>query len=348
MLSPACAKAAEAGAPSPMIDELFHDYDQPDVPGASVMVIRGGKILLAKSYGLADVEAKTPCAPDTDFRLASVTKQFTAMAVMILADEGKLSLDDPITKFFPEFPGYGKDITVRHLLNHTSGLPDYEDLIPEQTSIPVLDINVLRLVEQQSKTYFPPGTQFRYSNTGFALLALIVEKVSGRTFASFLDRKIFTPLKMTRTLAYEQGLSVVPNRAYGYSQKDGTFSRTDQSLTSSVLGDGGIYSSVNDLFKWDQALYTTKLVSRKMLKEAFTPGKATRHGKDLDYGFGWFLSDYRGLREIAHSGETRGFRTQIVRLPEKKFTVIILTNRSEPGLGEIAHRIVDLYLFDAK
>jgi len=331
-----------------MIDELFHDYDQANAPGASVMVIRNGKILLAKSYGLADVENKIPAAPDTDFRLASVTKQFTAMAVMILADEGKLSLGDPITKFFPEFPDYGRGITLRHLLHHTSGLLDYEDLIPPGTTIPVLDINALRLLATQNKTYFPPGAKFRYSNTGFAFLALIVEKVSGQTFAAFLRKNIFQPLGMKQTLAYEAQISTVPNRAFGYSKKDAGFVRTDQSLTSSVLGDGGVYSSVNDLFKWDQALYGEKLVSRKMLREAFTPGEATLHDEGVGYGFGWFISDYRGLKNIWHSGNTVGFSTRIERFPEKKFTVIILTNRNNAKIGEIPRRIADMYLFAGK
>ncbi|HZQ47860.1 MAG TPA: serine hydrolase domain-containing protein, partial [Verrucomicrobiae bacterium] len=261
-----------------MIDTLFHDCNRPDVPGASVMVIKDGKVLLAKSYGLADLENKVPSAPDVNYRLASVTKQFTAMAIMMLADAGKMSFDDSITRFFPEFPAYGKPITVRHLLNHTSGLIDYEDIIPPGTTLPVLDINALRLLQQQDHTYFPPGNQFRYSNTGYAFLALIVEKVSGQTFAAFLRDKIFMPLHMDQTLAYESGISTVSNRAYGYTaQKNGDYIRTDQSVTSSVLGDGGIYSSINDLYKWDQALYTTKLVSKKTLAAAFTPGKSTLH-----------------------------------------------------------------------
>ncbi|HZV34662.1 MAG TPA: serine hydrolase domain-containing protein [Verrucomicrobiae bacterium] len=328
------------------IDALFRDFDRPDAPGATVMVIRDAKVLFAKSYGLADVEKKIPATPDTNYRLASVTKQFTAMVIMQLADRAKLSLDDPITKFFPEFPGYGNKITVRHLVNHTSGLWDYEELIPKGTPIPVLDIDALRLVMQRDKTYFPPGTQFRYSNTGFALLALIVEKVSGETFAAYLREHIFAPLHMNQTLAYEAGISIVPNRAFGYTQTAEGFKRTDQSLTSSVLGDGGVYSSIADLRKWDEALYSTKLVSRKMLKAAFTAGPNTKHGDGtVQYGFGWFISEYRGLRNIWHSGESIGFTTRIERFPDRKFTVIILTNRNDAKISDIPHRIADWYLF---
>lgn len=341
-----CAMAANADERLGKIDELFREFDHADAPGASVMIISNGKVLLEKSYGLADLENKIRNAPDSNFRLASVSKEFTAMCIMQLADAGKLSLDDPITKFFPEFPAYGKQIKIRHLLNHTSGLLDYEDLIPEGTTIPVLDMDVLRILMQQNKTYFPPGTKFRYSNTAFAFLALIVQKVSGEMFSAYLRKHIFTPLRMTNTLAYESGISTVPNRAFGYTQKGDTFARTDQSLTSSVLGDGGIYSSVRDLRKWDEALYGTKLVSRKMMKAAFTPGPNTKHGKDIQYGFGWFISEYRGLRNIWHSGDSIGFTTRIERFPDQKFTVIVLSNRHDAPISDIPHKIADLYLFE--
>jgi CubicO group peptidase (beta-lactamase class C family) len=326
------------------IDALFEIFAQPDAPGASVMVIHRGKPVFAKGYGLADLQTRVPCSTNTNFRLASVTKQFTAMAVLILAERKKLSLDERLTDFFPEFPDYGRQIAVRHLLTHTSGLIDYEDEIPKGTTLPVLDRDVLRILLKQDKTYFPPGTQYRYSNSGYALLALIVAQRSGQTFARFLKQNIFAPLKMTHTLAYEQGLSAVPNRACGHSPQGDAFKRTDQSLTSSVLGDGGVYSSVADLFKWDQALYTTKLVSQKTLKLAFSPATPTdKPGRD--YGLGWFIGEYRRLKEIWHSGETIGFRTRIARFPEQRFSVIILANRSDVKLDELPHRIADLILF---
>ena len=216
MTLPAHAASDRTPMLTTKLDALFADYDQPGSPGASVMIIQDGKVLLAKGYGLADLEGKVPCGTNTNFRLASVTKQFTAMAVMMLAERKKLSLDERLTDFFPEFPAYGRQITVRQLLTHTSGLIDYEDVIPKGTEIPVLDRDVLRLLMQQDKTYFPPGTRYRYSNSAYSLLALIVEARSGSTFARFLQDNIFRPLKMANTLAYEQGLSVVPHRAYGY------------------------------------------------------------------------------------------------------------------------------------
>jgi len=331
----------------PRVDALFQGFKQAGSAGASVMIIHRGKVILAKGYGFANIEERIPCGTNTNFRLASVTKQFTAMAVMMLAERGKLSLDERLTDCFPEFPAYGNPITLRHLMTHTSGLIDYEDVIPKGTEIPVLDRDVLRLLMRQDKTCFPPGTKYRYSNSAYALLALIVEARSGNTFARFLKENIFRPLKMSNTLAYEQGLSVVPSRAYGYSPDGGGFKRTDQSLTSSVLGDGGIYSSVADLYQWDQALYTDKLVSRKMLNLAFTPGPATGH-PGTGYGYGWFVGQYRGLREVWHSGNSIGFTTRIVRFPEKRFTVIILTNRNEAQIAEFPHRIADWYLFQGE
>ncbi len=344
------------------VESLFRDYSQVNAPGVAVMVIREGKAIFAKGFGLADLQHKTPCTTNTNFRLASVTKQFTAMAVMLLVEKKKLMLDERLTNFFPEFPAYGKDVTVRHLLTHTSGLLDYEDLIPPGTTIPVLDQDVLRLLVAadvrrrteatfgdnrlltSAATYFAPGTRYRYSNSGYALLALIVEGRSGQTFARFLRENIFEPLKMTNTLAYEEGYAGIPNRAYGHTYRSNQWQRTDQSLTSSVLGDGGIYSSVTDLFKWDQALYKSKLVSESTLRVAFSPATPTDK-PGCSYGFGWYLGEYRGLKEIWHSGETIGFRTRIARFPEKKFTVIILANRADAKVDELPHQIADLVLF---
>lgn len=338
------------------LDSLFMEFDLPDAPGASVMVIHKGKPVFARGYGLANLETRTRCTTNTNFRLASVTKQFTAMSVLMLAEQKKLALDEPLTAFFPEFPAYGKKITVRHLLTHMSGLPDYEDLIPPGTTIPVLDRDVLRILAGNAgllpatnppAPLFPPGLGYRYSNSGYALLALIVEVRSGRTFARFLAENIFEPLKMNNTLAYETGSAVVANRAFGHTLRTNGWQRTDQSLTSSVLGDGGVYSSVVDLAKWDAALHGTKLLRASLLKQAFTPATPTdKPGRS--YGFGWYIGKYRGLKQIWHSGESIGFRTRIVRYPEKKFTVIILANRADAKLEEFPGKIVDLVLFSTR
>jgi CubicO group peptidase (beta-lactamase class C family) len=324
------------------VDTLFQKFSGA-VPGAAVMVIKSGQPVLVKAYGLANLETKVACSTNTNFRLASVTKQFTAMTILILAEEGKLSLDDKITKFFPEFPDYGKQISVRHLLTHTSGIIDYEDVIPTGTTIPVIDRDVLMLLLKQNKTYFTPGAEFRYSNSGYALLTLIVESVSGKKFPAFLNEHVFKPLGMNHSLAYEAGVSAVPNRAFGYGQNGEAFEFSDQSLTSAVLGDGGVYSSLVDLMKWDQALYTDKLVSRKMLQDAFSIHSSKSDFKESGYGYGWYIGEHRGVKEVWHYGSTCGFSTKIERFPEKNLTVILLTNRRNADINETMTKLVDLY-----
>jgi len=326
-----------------MIDHIFREYDGADIPGASVIVIKDGKVLFQKAYGLANLEEKTPSTVRTNYRLASLTKQFTAMGVMILAGRRRLSLTNSLSDFFPDFPAYGKHINLRHLLTHTSGLIAYEDLIPIGTPVPLKDRDVLLLLEGQDHTLFTPGTRFRYSNSGYALLALIIEAVSGISFAEFLKRNIFDPLGMSGTVAYEKGISTVRHRAYGYTRRGKLFERTDQSLTSSVLGDGGIYSSVEDLYKWDQALYSTRLVSARTLTAVFTPGVATSEA-GTGYGYGWFIGQRKNWRTVWHYGETIGFSTAIERIPEQRLSVIVLVNRSEANPTEIAREITDLYL----
>ena len=237
---------------------------------------------------------------------------------------------------------------MRHLLGHTSGLLDYEELIPPGTTVPLKDKDVLDLVGKQDRLYFAPGSQFRYSNTGYALLALIVEKVSGRSFAQFLEENIFDPLGMAGTVAYEEGISKVERRAYGYSERDGErdgrFERTDQSLTSSVLGDGGIYSSVEDLWLWDQALYGTRLLPAGTLAMAFQAGTPTSDQPGSGYGYGWYVASHRGTRKIWHYGETIGFSTYLARYPDKRLTIIMLTNRNDNFLGPTVDRIADVIL----
>ncbi|HMG37008.1 MAG TPA: serine hydrolase domain-containing protein [Blastocatellia bacterium] len=322
------------------VDRIMTACDRQDSPGASVIVIKNGETIFKRSYGLAEVESRRPATTDTNYRLASVTKQFTAMCVLMLAERKKLSLHDPVARFFPKMPDYGGQILVRHLLNHTSGLIAYEDVMPAGTSVPLKDKDVLHLLEQQRRTYFAPGSKFRYSNSGYALLALIVEAVGSISFAGFLKANIFDPLGMKATVAFENGISTVQNRAYGYSPRENGFERTDQSLTSSVLGDGGIYSSVEDLFRWDQALYSDKLVSLDTLKRAFTSTIDTGE-KGQGYGYGWFVGSFNGAREISHSGETVGFRNFIGRYPDQRLSVIVLANRSDARPADLTHKIVN-------
>jgi CubicO group peptidase (beta-lactamase class C family) len=328
------------------VDTLFADFSG-DRPGASVMVIRDGRPVFVKAYGLADRDRKIPVTPETGFRLASVTKQFTALSVMILVERGKLTFDTTLRDIFPDFPEYGGKITIRHLLTHTSGLVSYESLIPETATVPVYDRDVLRMMASVDSTYFPPGSEYRYSNSGYAVLAMLVEKVSGETFPAFLKKNIFDPLGMTGSVAFVDGVNEVPNRSFGYRPEGDSFVFSDQSLTSAVLGDGGIYMSVIDMFRWDQALYTERLVSKKTLDLAFTPATLT-NGDRTTYGFGWNIGEYNGRRRIYHGGSTCGFRTAIHRYPDNRFTVIVLTNRSVANTDKLAESLADIFLIDTK
>ena len=308
------------------VDTMMREYDG-NVPGASVLVIRDGRAVVRRAYGLAHGGTKTTTA--TNYRLASVTKQFTAAAILTLVEDGKLKLDDRVRQWLPSLPAATDNITIGHLLTHTSGLIDYEDVIPAGTTKQLKDADVLRLLEGQDRTYFAPGSKYQYSNSGYALLALLVERASGQSFATFLRERIFTPLGMHNTVAFEEGISTVANRAFGHPE--------DQSLTSAVLGDGGVYSSIDDLEKWDGALYDPRYAS------AFVPRTKT-DDPNVEYGYGWRISTHRGTRMLWHSGETRGFRNVLMRFPEKRVTVIVLTNRNEPEPYQTALAIADEWI----
>ena len=323
------------------IDALMQGYAGA-VPGASVLVLRDGVAVFRRAYGLADLEQRVAAKPATNYRLASMTKQFTAAAVLTLIEQGRLSLDDPVRKWLPSLPPAADPVSIRHLVTHTSGLIDYEDLIPPATTEQVHDADVLHLLESQNRLYFAPGTSYRYSDTGYALLALIVARASGEDFASFLRARIFVPLGMRATIAYQAGVSSVAHRAFGYSFERAAWRRTDQSVTSAVLGDGGVYSSIDDLAKWDAALYDERLLSARSLALAFSPATAT-DDPAVRYGFGWRISG----ETLWHSGETVGFRNVIVRYPRRHFTVIVLTNRDAPEPYPLALAIAKLYLPDA-
>jgi CubicO group peptidase (beta-lactamase class C family) len=335
-----CCAGCASGAhdPGAQIDALMLAY-QGASPGASVIVLQDGHAVFRKSYGFADLEAQVRATPATNYRLASMTKQFTAAAILLLAEDGKLSLDDPVKKWLPTLPAAADRMTLRHLLTHTSGLIDYEDVMSPGTKAQLHDADVLHLLESENRSYFAPGTQYRYSNSGYSLLALIVGRASGRDFASFLRERIFGVLHMQNSLAFEQGISTLTNRAYGYSFVNNAWTRTDQSLTSAVLGDGGIYSSIDDLAKWDAALYDDRLLRADSLRAAFTPATKT-DDPEVQYGFGWRITG----ESLWHSGETMGFRNVIVRFPTHRLSVVVLSNRDDPEPYFLALAIAKLYL----
>lgn len=339
------------------IDAIFSALNSRNVPGAAVLVVHNGKPVFRRGYGVTDLRTRQAITPQTDFRLASFTKQFTATCIMLLVHDGKLHYDDHLTDIFAEFPDYGKAITIRNLLNHTSGLPDYEDILmkqfpntPDEKIPQILDAGVLKLLEQQTAGKFPPGSKWEYSNSGYAVLAMVVEKVSGKPFGQFLHDRIFVPLKMNGTLAYEKGKNDVPHRAYGHTKEKNGWHQTDQSPTSAVLGDGGIYTSIDDLVKWDRALREPTLLSEAEMKPALTPVQLTdgpakfENSMPVSYGFGWFLDPYKGHIRMSHDGGTIGFRTTIQRFPDDNLTIIVLANRADVNPADLALKVADLYL----
>lgn len=334
------AGCATSGDRIAHVEAVMRDYAG-NVPGASVLVMHDGRPVVRRGFGRADLEAGAAATPSTNYRLASVSKQFTAAAILLLAEDGRLDLDDPVRAWLPSLPAAAGPVTIRHLLTHTSGLVDYEDVIPGSMTWQLRDADVLKLLESQDRTYFAPGSGYRYSNSGYALLALIVERASGRDYPGFLRERIFLPLGMANTLAYVREGPPVPHRAWGYSLVDGQWQRTDQSQTSAVLGDGGIYSSIDDLARWDAALYDDRLLSDASRALAFAPATPT-DDPAVEYGYGWRISG----ETLWHSGETMGFRNVLVRWPQRRLTVVVLTNRNHPEPYAMALEIARPWLQD--
>ena len=350
------ARLADGQVYPSQVDAIFSSLQSNDAPGAAVLVVHNGHTVFRHGYGVTDLRTLNGIDEHTNFRLASVTKQFTAACIMLLVRDSKLHYDDRITDFFPEFPAYGQSITVRNLLNHTAGLIDYGELLMKQypntppENIPqISDAGVLKLLEQQSSPKFPAGTAWEYSNSGYAVLAMIVEKASGKPFGQFLQERIFKPLKMKNTIAFEKGKNKVRHRAFGHSKTADSWRETDQSPTSAVLGDGGIYASLDDLAKWDRALRDYTLLSQAEMQSALTPAQTKEgpaelsDGSKVRYGFGWFLDPYQGHSRMSHNGGTMGFRSTIQRFPEDKLTIIVLANRMDLDPEELALKVADLY-----
>jgi len=336
---------ANCSEKSDPIADIFKDY-QGENPGVVVAIIENGKDIYHQSFGMAEMETKRQVQTNTSFRLASVTKQFTATAILLLEKEGLIDLDWTLDQVFEGFPEYGKDIQIHHLLNHSSGIWDYEDFVPDSALVnPIRDQGVLEIIQKIDQTYFPAGEQFRYSNTAYALLALMVEKYSGQEFPDFLEENIFKPLGMNLTLAHIKNINTVSERAFGYSREKDHWVLKDQSSTSAVLGDGGIYSNVPDLFLWDQALYEGKILPLETIERTFLRAKLN-DGSEIDYGLGWHVKDFKGEKVVYHTGSSTSFRNIFYRIPTKQLSIIILTNRNEPeeeSMVDLAEKVLKGY-----
>jgi CubicO group peptidase (beta-lactamase class C family) len=363
------AEGSDTAAANKEIDAILSAVTKPDEPGLAAVVKKDGRVIYEQGYGVRKLGTAEKIDAETNFRLASVTKQFTAMAIMLLVKDGKVRYDERLTELFREFPAYGRDITIRNLLNHTGGLPDYEDLMDqeEKTNGPrwsaehqIQDDEVLALLEKQTKGKFAPGTSWTYSNSGYVVLGLIVRKASGMPYGDFLQKRIFDPVGMKHSVVYQKGKNEVSQRAFGYSKEGREPVETDQSATSATLGDGGVYSNLRDMAKWDEALEKHTLLSEAEMAPALTPAKladgSETHwpskpddnnlspGKPVSYGFGWFLDPLNGHPRMWHAGGTMGFRTVIQRFTKDGWTIVILGNRADLDPTQYSDKIAAVLL----
>lgn len=301
------------------IDSLMNYSYENGVFNGTVLVSQNNEIIYRNSFGYADFDKNILLTPETAFYLASVSKQFTTMAVMLLKERGKLSYEDKLSDYFPDFPAYADTVTIRHMMTHTSGIPDHYGLNAYKAGLNNDD--VYELLIQQEKLDFEPGSKYSYSNGGYVLLSMVVEKVTGEPFHEFMKANIFTPLKMTNSLVYDQSEPEIPNRAVGYNQ----YGKLDD-YKIFTTGAGGIYSNVDDLFQWDQSLKNNQLVSKETLREAYQP-YLLLSGDTSYYGFGWGVNPR--TNSVGHSGGLSGYRTYLRRYPDQGDAFILLTNNGD-------------------
>ncbi|MCB0405829.1 MAG: beta-lactamase family protein [Bdellovibrionales bacterium] len=317
------------------VDALFRPYDNPQVPGAAVLVLHNGQLLYQKAYGLAELETDRAVKESTNFRMASVSKQFTALSTLVLVDKKLLDLDETLQDVFPDFAAYGREITIRHLLHHISGIRDYEELLPGSGQ--VNDSDVVAILKRQNSTYFTPGSQYRYSNSGYCVLSQIVQVRAGIPYAQFVEENLFRPLGMFTSHVYERDSPPpIPQRAFGYTRYGSTFKKTDQSQTSATQGDGGIYTSVSEYARWARGL--NFLVSPELAELLFTPG-VLNNGSTISYGMGWSLGSAHGRKRYSHTGSTIGFRTAVELYPESDTAIAVFINRAASAPWDIASEI---------
>lgn len=324
-------------------DVMTNSYS-PDNPGGALLVIKDGKVIIKEGFGVTDLDSKKPITPLTNFRMASVSKQFTAFCILTLTHQHKINLHDPVSKYLTGLPSFANKVTIQHLLTHSSGLQDYESLISDSVTQQVSDADVLNLIRGSDSLYFEPGSKFRYSNGGYCLLTQIIEHVSGMSYPDFIHQFVFEPLKMQHTSIMQKG-QVIPDRSYGYHQAEGEWKFADQSVTSATMGDGCIYTSLNDYSKWIMALWSEQLFSFQKDNNPMLPH--IRLSDMLDYGFGWFtcrLPD--GIRCDFHSGESTGFHNIVFHQPAKKLLIVIFSNSDDERISKAFDQVAKIMKID--
>jgi CubicO group peptidase (beta-lactamase class C family) len=348
LVQPALPAQQGAVAPSPspaaVVDDIFSKWTS-STPGCAVGVAVGGKPVLMKAYGMADLEHDVRNTPDTIFEGGSLSKQFTAMAVQLLAADGKLSLDDPVRKYIPELPDYGRPLTIRHMLSHTSGLRDWGSIQSiagwPRTTREYTHAHVLEIASRQRSLNFEPGTRWSYSNTGFNLAAIIVDRVSGTSFAEFSKQRVFVPLGLTHTSWRDDHTRIIKHRAIAYSLQNGEYHI--EMPFENVHGNGGILTTVGDLLKWNEHLVNPKVANAKLIAEMTNVGRFN-DGKPLAYGLGFFVQEYRGVHNVYHSGSTAGYRAHLNRFTESNTSVAVLCNGSNGDATRAANHVSDVFL----
>jgi CubicO group peptidase (beta-lactamase class C family) len=328
------------------VDQIFAAYDKPDSPGCTLGVIRDGNFVYKKGYGAGSLELGVPLTPESVFYMGSVSKQFTAASVVLAAEQGFLSLDDDIRKYVSEIPSYGKPITLREMLHHTSGFRDILSLLflAGRNSEDIHPTNeLLDLLSRQKALNFNPGDEFLYSNTNYFLMSVVIRRATGKPLSQFAEENIFKPLGMTHTSFYDDRSVVLPGRVAAYAPRPGGGFLVDWSTNYDMVGGGGLMSSVDDLLLWDRNFYDNKLGKGTLLKEMQTEG-VLNNGKQIEYALGLFMSNHRGLPIVAHDGANFGYRTSMVRFPQQKFSVVCLCNLATSNPSRLAYEVADVYL----
>lgn len=327
------------------IDAIFSRWESPDSPGGTVGIIKEGKLIFAKGYGLANLDYNIPNESKTVFRIGSTSKQFTAACIVLLSQQGKLSLEDRLIKFFPNFPAYANDITIQHLLNHTSGVRDYlilARLSGLSSDDHYTDKMVGKWLANQQELNFNPGDEYLYSNSGYWLLSQIVKKVSGVSMAEYAKENIFIPLEMNNTHFHNDHKQIVKNRASGYRpNRKGGYSINMTTLD--MIGDGGVFTTVEDLAKWDESFYDSKILNQSFWKKMTHVG-TLNNDKKITYASGLGITTYKGLKIIQHGGSFVGYKAEMIRFPEVQFSVVILANRADSNPTKMAYKVADLFL----
>ncbi len=333
-----------AVTPNEKVDEIFTQWANNYSPGAAIAVVKDGKILYKKGYGMANLEYAVPITPSSVFHIASVSKQFTVFAILLLEKDGKLSIDDDIRKYIPEVPDFGKKITLRHLASHTSGLRDQWDLLRMagwRMDDVITKAHILKMISRQKELNFNPGDEFLYCNTGFTLLAEVVARVSGKTFAEFTKSTIFNPLQMSSTLFYDDHEKIVKNRAYSYRPDASGYKKSN--LNYANVGATSLFTTAEDLSKWGLNFSSLKIGSQAIIDKMNTLA-VLNNGKTFGGALGQFVGKYKGLNEIQHGGADAGYRSYLTRFPDQKLEIIALSNSASFDIGKIAHQIADIYL----